>query len=912
MSDSDENVPAQSPQEDITAHPSCSYASSVCTSHHFPSCWCGCGELFHLECFLKHRGDGENRSFQANPRQRYMSYSHDDIKEWKCFHCFQATANYGKRRSDDPNVDSRADTSIERLPPASPYQSSVSSSEPGSPCSISAFFPRGKISTESGDNDEDSNSSSSSEGSGYEFENESFCSYENSGDYEDALSIDGSVQSLHGQGNGDMVSQGVGDLLHEDIPRYSENVEEETEYASHGTIPSFPASKQKGNYETNMFVKVHMYHASSIRCHASRHFTWSGRCNKCDTQCDRLWRCVDCDKCLPTEASCEECITRNHVNKLHNMQFLEYSEDSTNVFLSPTHIKAENFPMIYLVPKMFCGHDIKWEKVKQVCSKTITVVDIRGIFLCRVPSDTVECDNCGYTQEVSPVVFNCLSCEYVRETTWVSREILSLYKHIRARNGDGVYGLCDAFTNFWEEKGSFFSSLPTKDLIDRINGAREEQTVHHERDATESMHLTIKGLAKKMSNCLNIENQLCNSIWMDTNSVQIARHTLQSKCAFCHKTCQQIHIDGNMKMKRLKSTNISVRGARYGQDLFLSSERIKQHMQSDLSTSQAPEAQCGDLEGMFSSYRAGSRNARSDVGASFAQTGLFIAVCPHHNPILTAQMTTRGEPYYLAHAMMNWFEEQPMDVKFYSYDIACMFLAYMRKRDGNLYQQVKDRIVLGYFHGLTHKCRDYNTGFTREGAGYCDGEQSERLNSLLVNYSSFLKYMKEENFVETLSDFFYKEVRKNNMRCHKVIKNKMEAVCKKFCELNKELQACLKNAGLRPSYQEMKLWVSTHTRAPQEVNNKLEQAGKKLEEYVYLKFEKRSIPESREELLRQKESVQKEHQVGSAAKAKVKYLTAALETLDKLAGATKTVSVRKAVGSKTDALKNKKMKKTDT
>jgi hypothetical protein len=165
---------------------------------------------------------------------------------------------------------------------------------------------------------------------------------------------------------------------------------------------------------------------------------------------------------------------------------------------------------------------------------------------------------------------------------------------------------------------------------------------------------------------------------------------------------------------------------------------------------------------------------------------------------------------------------------YYSYDIACLFLNYLRIRDPTLFRVVKDKIVLGYFHGLSHKCRAYNTGFTREGAGYCDGEQSERLNSLLVLYSSFMRYMREENFKETLTNFLYMETKRNNMRSHKVILKKMESMCNKVVELKRELQKLCIQKGLSPSNQEMQLWASVHTQTPVTSNDVSEQLGKKL------------------------------------------------------------------------------------
>lgn len=807
-------------------------------------------------------------------------HAEKDIKKWKCFQCFQREEEYGEVSSNESA--SSQDLSILIPQAASPCQSFASScySEPESMDSLSDLLQENNQSSE----DEANSDSHSSTGG-----NDSSSDTSSSDSNANLLDDDSEIQNLQVAMNRNL--SGIEVRVGDNISEGEENEQEDADNLFQGEIQRGPTVEKALNFEVNLFVTVHRYHVSSVRCHSSRQYFGTGICEDCGAQCDTLWRCVDCEKCVVRGELCKECISKSHINKLHNMQCVTYVQGGNNVFFPPHHIDAVRFPNFYLVPTMSCGHKVSWERVKEVCNKNVTVVDLSGIYVCLVPSAPIACDICGHTQEVSPVVFNCLASECVRETTWVSRKMVSLCKHIRARNGDGVYGLCEGFANHWKEQGAFFSSLPTVDLIKRIRGSVERTTGNNTwRDSTEEMHQTKKGLAKKITMCLNIENQLTNSSWMDTNTVQKARHQMRSVCAMCHEKCQQLHIDGNMKMKRLETSKYSIRCARYGNDLFLSSEEIKRHMQRDLHFSNNNESsQCGDVDGLFSAYRAGSCHGRRSKSGGFAQTGMFIAVCPHHNPLLIAKMTTTGEPYYLAHAMVNWFEEQDTDVKFYSYDIACMFLTYLKNRHNALYQQVKDRIVLGYFHGLTHKCRNYNTGFTREGAGYCDGEQSERLNSLLVTYSSFLKYMKEENFIETLSDLMYMETSKNNMRCPTVILRKMERVCRKVHELCKELEVCLGDGGLSPSQAEMKYWVSVHTRAPPTFSNQSEKAGKKVEEYVSLKFEKRSISESIEDLLQQKDAMQRGNLVGAAAKARLKYLTTALQTLNRFDSVKRTV-----------------------
>jgi hypothetical protein len=114
---------------------------------------------------------------------------------------------------------------------------------------------------------------------------------------------------------------------------------------------------------------------------------------------------------------------------------------------------------------------------------------------------------------------------------------------------------------------------------------------------------------------------------------------------------------------------------------------------------------------------------------------------------------TKGEKFFMPHAMLDFLEGDgyPGKVDFYSYDVACQMKSYLEIRDpALLHAKVEPKLVLGYLHSKSHKRRRWNVGYSKLGSGYNDGEQGERLNSLMLKYTSFLHYMREEHMHEAM------------------------------------------------------------------------------------------------------------------------------------------------------------------
>jgi len=94
----------------------------------------------------------------------------------------------------------------------------------------------------------------------------------------------------------------------------------------------------------------------------------------------------------------------------------------------------------------------------------------------------------------------------------------------------------------------------------------------------------------------------------------------------------------------------------------------------------------------------------------------------------------------MPHTMLDFLEGvgYPGEVDFYSYDVAYRLKLNLQMRDQELHHKVEPKLVLGYFHSKSHKCRQWNMGFSKLGSGYNDGEQGEQLNSFMLKYTAFL------------------------------------------------------------------------------------------------------------------------------------------------------------------------------
>jgi hypothetical protein len=188
-------------------------------------------------------------------------------------------------------------------------------------------------------------------------------------------------------------------------------------------------------------------------------------------------------------------------------------------------------------------------------------------------------------------------------------------------------------------------------------------------------------------------------------------------------------------------------------------------------------------------------------------------------------METKGEKLFMVHAMLHFIEEAsyPGEVDFYSYDVACRLKSYLQSRDPELHQQVEPKLVLGYLHSKSHKCQQWNVGFTKKlGSGYNDGEQGEHLNSWMLKYVTFLQYMREEHMYESMEDFLMSLTRQTNANMDQVLCKKLKHCMAHIYEWHATYVKLCMELEDRPSQHSFHIndvkvqqWVEEYTARPE-------------------------------------------------------------------------------------------------
>jgi hypothetical protein len=285
-------------------------------------------------------------------------------------------------------------------------------------------------------------------------------------------------------------------------------------------------------------------------------------------------------------------------------------------------------------------------------------------------------------------------------------------------------------------------------------------------------------------------------------------------------------------------------------------EVVNGFRQIDLANREEDVDLCVDVAGNHTSFRAGDDGLPSN-SRGYSQTGILTGVCPHRVPIAIIPMETKGEKFFMPHAMLDYLEgnNYPGNVDYYSYDVACRLISYLRNRDPELYLKAGPKLVLGYFHSKSHKCRGWNVGYTKLGSGYNDGEQGERLNSLMVKYTSFLRYMREEHMQEAMEDFLMCFTRHANSNLAGVLHSKLKSCMahlfewhSTFLTLCAELEDRLSEQGFLLTNEELQQWVEEDTSPPVENIATVNVSGTKAEqEYVWASYEWEKIGDNHEE-----------------------------------------------------------------
>jgi hypothetical protein len=355
-------------------------------------------------------------------------------------------------------------------------------------------------------------------------------------------------------------------------------------------------------------------------------------------------------------------------------------------------------------------------------------------------------------------------------------------------------------------------------------------------------NITVHWLEKKLAQIMTTGILMEHPSWSDEHECFKLDDRLSSICAACHDTCAQIHIDGFFKMRRMRRAK-SFREPKLSFFCRVSKDTVNKFRQNDLDNREEEVDMCEDLLGNQTEFRAGeNRPPQKSVG--YSQTGILTAVCPHQVSSVIIPMETKGEKFFMPHAMLDYFEGDSYSgkVDFYSYDVACRLKSYLRMRDPQLHVKVEPKLVLGYFHSKSHRCQKWNVGYSKLGAGYNDGEQGECLNRLMLKYTSFLRYMREEHMQEAVEDFLMCHTRKANEKIDKVLSTKLKHTISHLCEWHERfVRLCteLENRlGFHLNIETIQQWVEAYTTQAVLASPSIQMTGSKAEQdYVWAHYE---------------------------------------------------------------------------
>jgi len=537
-----------------------------------------------------------------------------------------------------------------------------------------------------------------------------------------------------------------------------------------------------------------------------------------------------------SEMLCDECTVKRHTSNPHCMEVLCQGE---NVFRKPFSHETLTFKLnIQFCRVCQCDNplgDVQ-DELNEGNSTTVFVASQNGIFQCTSPLDGSKCQNCELELTCSAVAFDSIPCEpsHKNGATWFTNGLLSFIRTLRCEGGSSYNALARAIMEHWLSRGSF--------LVNE-QGSGNSMDVGNSHTPNMTVHWLEKKLAQVITNDILLEH----SSWIDEAECFTLGDRISSVCAACHNKCAQIHIDGFFKMRRMRRP----RSYRHPKLRFfgkLDKETVNSYRQADLDNKEQEINECTDLAGNLTDFRAGD-GRQQRPHASYSQTGILTAVCPHRVPIAILPMETKGEKFFMVHAMLHFIEQAnyPGEVDFYSYDVACRLKSYLQSRDPQLHQRVAPKLVLGYLHSKSHKCRQWNVGFSKSGSGYNDGEQGERLNSWMLKYVAFLRYMREEHMYESIEDFMMSHTWKTNANMDQVLQKKLKHCMShlfewhaNYVKLCTELENRLSQNGfhIQVDHEEVQKWVESYTARPEAPSSTFAVTGTEAkQEYAWALFE---------------------------------------------------------------------------
>ncbi|XP_019643775.1 PREDICTED: uncharacterized protein LOC109484857 [Branchiostoma belcheri] len=319
-------------------------------------------------------------------------------------------------------------------------------------------------------------------------------------------------------------------------------------------------------------------------------------------------------------------------------------------------------------------------------------------------------------------------------------------------------------------------------------------------------------------------------------------------CPACPKAegTQIISLDGNFGLVRKKSSGTSSEPPLHGTSVFLDDDAVQDYMASYDDTSK-PDKDCSNFKA-GNSLRSQAKQKKLDI------QGVFGSVCRHEVPRRFLNMThgeRLGYPVYMIQKLLSDVEGSK-DVKLkIVYDISCILVAHLKKKQGGPQMLAQIDIALDVFHAYGHKtaCQLKYSTRRRPGYGLTDGESVERMWAFLRKFSRTTKEMTPSRRIDLLTDAIFHYTMRKTLDIDVALVTKLENAKKASSVAEEGLKAVMNEANV--SVDDIKAWSQREREAILMENPVASTFAKWKKEYAQklhqLKTLRQKIQESQDE-----------------------------------------------------------------
>ncbi|XP_043232044.1 uncharacterized protein LOC122386681 isoform X3 [Amphibalanus amphitrite] len=464
---------------------------------------------------------------------------------------------------------------------------------------------------------------------------------------------------------------------------------------------------------------------------------------------------VVCDNC-PVAALCLKCDVQRHTSQpFHRRRhwvrgFLEPL--SPGVSVSATGEFIEFAPVLPLYRSKKVCRTCKADCEMQASSAMVIVITLQGRFDLHVP--VWLCATCGITTEVSHI--DLVRCGFyraspVRLSTVIHEDVFIMWQKLRSRSpGTSL----TAYISSLEELGKTYGCDRPVDF-ERLEKAFTEWT------------------------CIQFELQgLQGSDFM--------------ACEACGAEPRCVHLDGNAKVYRYRSSGSSEMESAYHVGTFIEDrDAVNAHVDKMKSVTKTSN-RCG-----LSTWTAGRNDAEAlPSKRSQDETGLVTATC-RHSVILGGVNMYRGESFAYSHFL---HQERFPHVQYFASDIVCKYWPWAQRvsRRWPEYSTGDSMPFLSVMHATGHAyyCQITFGGFWRDGSGWSIMETTEIANAFLSRAANTTKYMTAAQRNDALTGMVIKYNEEKHERMPRLLVSRLQDAEKRIPELQCTLTSLLDEHGV--------------------------------------------------------------------------------------------------------------------